>query len=134
MTKPHLDRVVFKDTGGDTHVCNSSQRLKPKIPAEILRVKECLSVYPGEYFTSQLSSNFSSIKKVFVSPRKEALINGMQPGFLNVSKDGSIGILNNSENVWTLKKNQHLADIRQAISSEEARIATTKLLYGYLII
>ena len=123
-TKPHLDEVVFKDTGGNIHTCNSSQHHGSEIPAEVLRVKQCMSIYPGEMWTSQLSQKFSCVRKVLVSPRREAQNVGMVPTFLSVSKDGLIHIPNNSDNIWTFKKtntwrtlDKQLAQIRHAFQN-----------------
>jgi len=58
-----------------------------------------------------------------ISPRYAAQQLGFKPFIARVSKGRQVNITNTSENIWTLKKDLHLADVRKVISSDEATIS-----------
>ena len=123
VTKPHLSLISFSDLEGKNYSCSSSQEKEKKHPAEILRIKESISLYPGEVLHLNLSLQFEDAKRVMKSPRYTAQQLGFEPFIARVSKERQVNITNTSENIWTLKKYLHLADVRKVISSDEATIS-----------
>ena len=117
VTQPHLNVVTFKDSGGKLHTINSN-----KVEADILRIFNDITLYPGDVHSFNLPPALHNSKRVIISPRKCLLDQGMQQMVLPVKND-VVTIPNNSNSVMILKKNAHAADIRRMVSYDEAIVS-----------
>ena len=122
MTRPHLQRVSFKDINGLQHDMNTAYRHN-KPWGEVVRAISHATLYPGETFHYILKGPLKDKKRVMFSPREKLLQAGFEPKLLKVSKNSSIELVNCGVEMLNIRKNDHLGDIREAISLDEALIS-----------
>ena len=123
VTKPHLQRVSFRDTHGLVQDVASTNRSSSKPSGEVVRVVKQVVLYPGEALHWVLQGPLKTKKRVMFSPRIKLSQSGFAPKVLKVAKDASIEIVNGGDDVIHLNKHDHVGDVREAISFEEALIS-----------
>ena len=123
VTKPHLQRLSFRDIDGVIHDVNTVNRSSNKSLGEVVRSVKQVTLYPGEAFKWILNSPLKMKKRVMFSPRKKWSQLGFAPKVLKISKDAAIEIVNDGDDAIHFNKNDHIGDIREAISFDEALIS-----------
>ena len=128
VTIPHKQQVSFRDIHGKDHICRTVTKAgSSKVPAEVVRCMEKMTLYPGDTFRFKVPEKFQKNRVVF-SPRKPLLEIGFTPKVLKLTKDRHIEIVNDTDCLANWKKDTHIGDLREALTCEEARIAK---LYTY---
>ena len=69
------------------------------------------------------TDDFGFVKRVVFSPRPKFYQSNFEPSILRVSKNAVIELTNCGTDMMNLNKQDHIGDIREAISNEDAAIS-----------
>ena len=83
---------------------------------------ESFTLFPGESWEYNLPDDFASVSHVALTPRKILAKHGMRGMCVPNSSENKIKIVNNSKEVWNIKKNVQMADVRAMIEYKEALV------------
>ena len=101
----------------------SERQHSGKVPKQVFRVNSKVFLYPNETVVVKLNTDLKEESRVSFTPRRAMLNAGLAPGILKVKKDRTVEIVNESDNLIQLKKDEHLGDFRAVVSQEEALLA-----------